>query len=133
MSSYATTAEFDVHGIRPEALPATISTANKEAFIEAASCRADSYLGSQFHLPLTAWGLDITQAVCAIAAYELVASLLIFQPEASENKNLTDRRDAAIRWFEQVAANKAHPVDAIDTAPTASSVSRVASKTPRGW
>ncbi len=133
MSSYATVAQFDVYGIRPEALPAGISSDDKTAAIEAASRVADSYLGAQFHLPLSAWGADLSQNVCSIAAYELIASLLVFQPEAAKNEVLTERKEAAIRWLEQVAAGRVRPVGISDTAPSAMSVPRVYSKTPRGW
>ena len=82
--NYATTADFDRFGIRPEALPQTITVQDKDAAISAASGRADSYLGARFRLPISAWGDDLRQAVCAIAAFELVASQVGFNPEAGQ-------------------------------------------------
>ena len=61
--SYATAADFDRFGIRPDALPATITDQDKDAAISAASGRADSYLGARFRLPISAWGDDLRQAV----------------------------------------------------------------------
>ena len=133
MSSYATTADFDVHGIRPEALPAGITSDTKAAAITAASGRADSYLGARFRLPLASWGDDLKQVVCKLAAYELVATLLVFQPDPATNAVLVDRKNDAVRWLESVAANKATPTGIVDSAPVASSVARVYSSTKRGW
>lgn len=133
MTAYASVEQFDVHGIRPEALPEGITPDNKEAAIRAASLKADSYLGAAFHLPLTSWGEDLTQAVCAIAAYELIAGLLIFQPDPAKNEVLTQRRDAAIGWLKDISAGRAKPVGVVDTAPAASSVPRVFSRPLRGW
>ncbi len=133
MTAYATVQQFDVHGIRPEALPEGISETDKQSAILAASLKADSYLGSAFHLPLASWGEDLTQAVCAMAAYELVAGLLIFQPDPAKNEVLTQRRDAAIAWLKDIAAGRAKPTNVVDTAPAASTVSRVFSRPLRGW
>ncbi len=132
MSSYATVAEFNVHGIRPEAIPPAIVDADKIAAIEAASLVADSYLSSQFHMPIITWGTDLTRAVCAIAAYELVASLLVFQPDPATNQVLTDRAESARSWLKDISAGRARP-NVVDTAPSAKTASRVFSKPPRGW
>lgn len=133
MSAYATAADFDVHGIRPEARPAAITAEQISAAIVAASGKADSYLSARFRLPLSSWGVDLTQAVCAIAAFEMVSTLLLFQPDPATNVVLVGRKDDAIDWLKQVAAGKANPADLTDSDPPASSVARVHSKTPRGW
>lgn len=133
MSAYATAGEFDVHGIRPEARPAAITAEQISSAIVAASGKADSYLSARFRLPLSSWGIDLTQAVCAIAAFELVSSLLLFQPDPANNVVLVGRKDGAIEWLRQVAAGKANPVDLVDSEPPANSVARVHSKPARGW
>jgi phage gp36-like protein len=133
VSQYATKAEFDVHGIRPASIPPAITEAEVVAKIIAASGTADSYLNSHFRTPLTSWGVDLTQAVCAIAAYELVASLLIFQPEASANQVMTERKNAAIRWLEQVSAGIAKPVGIVEAVEATTTAPRVSSLPSRGW
>ncbi len=133
MSLYASPEDFDRFGIRPSALPESITAADKLAAISAASGRADSYLGARFRLPISAWGDDLRQAVCAVAAFELVAAQVGFNPEAGQNLVLQQRKDDAIRWFEQVSRGHVSPVGVSGTAPTTVSASRVVSNTPRGW
>jgi len=131
--NYAAAADFDRFGIRPEALPQTISAQDKDAAISAASGRADSYLGARFRLPISAWGDDLRQAVCAIAAFELIASQVGFNPEAGHNMVLVTRKEDAIRWFEQVSRGHVTPAGIVETPPPTSSVSRVKSNRKRGW
>jgi phage gp36-like protein len=131
--AYATSTDFDRFGIRPEALPQSITAQDKDAAISAASGRADSYLGARFRLPISAWGDDLRQAVCAIAAFELVASQVGFNPEAGHNMVLVTRKEDAIRWFEQVSRGHVTPAGIVETPPPTSSVSRVKSNKQRGW
>ena len=131
--NYATAADFDRFGIRPEALPQTITAQDKDAAISAASGRADSYLGARFRLPIAAWGDDLRQAVCAIAAFELIASQVGFNPESGHNMVLVTRKEDAIRWFEQVSRGHVTPAGVVETPPPTSSVSRVKSNRKRGW
>ena len=132
-SAYATAADFDRFGIRAAALPASITDVDKLAAVTAASGRADSYLGAKFRLPISAWGDDLRQTVCAIAAFELVSSQVGFNPDAGHNMVLVTRKEDAIRWLEQVARGHATPAGVTDAAPAAASVSRVTSNTRRGW
>jgi phage gp36-like protein len=132
MSSYAAPEDFDRFGIRPSALPSSITRADKQAAINAASDRANGYLGARFRMPIIDWGDDLRQAVCAIAAFELVSAQVGFNPEAGHNLVLINRKDDALRWLEQVARGHITPL-IIDTSPPAASISRVTSNRPRGW
>lgn len=133
MTAYATAANFSDYGIGPAALPATITDVDRLAAISAASGVADSYLGARFRLPLAVWGDDLSQAVCKIAAFELVAAKVGFNPEAGHNMVLLDRKNDAIRWLEQVARGHVTPAGITDTSPTSPGASHVTSSTPRGW
>ena len=130
---YATAEDFDRFGIRPEALPASITAKDKEAAISAASGRADSYLGARFRLPISAWGDDLRQAVCAIGAFELVSTQVGFNPEVGHNMVLVTRKEDAVRWFEQVSRGHVTPAGISETPPPTSSTSRVKSNRKRGW
>jgi phage gp36-like protein len=132
VSSYATTADFDQFGIRAAALPADVTSDDKQAACDSASGKADGYLGARFRLPLLNWGTDLTQYVCQIAAYDLVSGRVGYNPEAGQNTTLRDRMDDAKHWLQDVAAGKVTPV-VTDSTPAASSVSRVYSNTRRGW
>ena len=76
---------------------------------------------------------DLRQAVCAIAAFELIASQVGFNPESGHNMVLVTRKEDAIRWFEQVSRGHVTPAGVVETPPPTSSVSRVKSNRKRGW
>jgi phage gp36-like protein len=133
MTAYATSGEFDLHGIRPEARPTAVLAGDITSAIDAASKKADSYLRNRFSVPLASWGLDLTQAICAMAAYELVASLLLFQPEAGANQILVARNEAAIKWLREIADGHATPEGVTSSAPAGVTDVTVSSDEPRGW
>jgi hypothetical protein len=56
-----------------------------------------------------------------------------FNPEAGHNQVLQQRKEDAVRWFEQVSRGHVSPVAVNETPPSTSSVSRVQSNTRRGW
>lgn len=131
-SAYATITELHKFGIKADALPATVLDADKTAAISAASALADGYLSSRFKLPLGAWGDDLRQNICAIATFELCAGMVGFNPEAGSNLVLLDRKNAAVRWLENVAKGIVTPL-VTEGAPAALSGDRVYSDEPRGW
>jgi phage gp36-like protein len=133
VAAYATVADFDVYGVRPRALPEEVLDSDKLAAITAASAVADSYLGAIYRLPLATWGADLRQKVCAIAAYELVATQVGFNPEAGHNFTILSRKDDAIRWLENVAKGLITPADTAGSNPPAPKAFAISSKTPRGW
>lgn len=132
MSRYAEPADFDRFGIRSDALPDSVTTADKQANIDAASTKADSYLRSHFTTPLQVWGDDLRQAVCAIAAFELVSTQVGFNPEAGHNMVLVTRKEDAIRWLEQISRGAVTPDGVTEAAGAPASV-RMVSNPPRGW
>lgn len=133
MAAYATVADFDSYGVRSSALPEDVLDSDKLAAITAASATADSYIGAIYRLPLVAWGADLRQKVCAIAAYELIATRVGFNPEAGHNFTILSRKDDAIRWLEQVSRGQVTPADTTGSSPPAPPAFAVSSKTQRGW
>jgi phage gp36-like protein len=139
MSCYATLPDdFYTHGLRAAALPSSVGTPAITAAITAASGRADGYLCGRFTMPLTAWGTDLTQAVCAIAAFELVAAQVGFNPEAGHNMTLVERKADALRWLEQVSRGAVTPMGVTDSKPSstpgdANPSARAYSRRSRGW
>jgi phage gp36-like protein len=59
-------------------------------------------------MPITSWGKDLVAQVCRIAAYDAIV-VRGSNPNAPGVEDLHDRWQAAIRWFEQVAAGKITP------------------------
>jgi phage gp36-like protein len=134
--AYATRTDLVNLGIAAQALEG-VATGSQDAALLAASELADSYLGSRFTLPLTAWGSDLKRHVCSIAAWDLLGGTRGFNPEAGTNEVVRTRYEDAIRWLEQVAANKVTPAGAVDSSsPTSSrgpASAFVRSSPKRGW
>jgi phage gp36-like protein len=107
MSTYASLADLTLYGCPATSLGA-LSTDQQNAALSSASEVVDSYLRGRFSLPLTAWGVDITEATCRIAAYNLM-NIRGYNPASAADVNLLDRYTAAISWLRDVQRQAAHP------------------------
>lgn len=134
--AYATTTDLVRFGL-PAAALSGISTAAQEAAIDAASALADSYLRSRYTVPLTSYGVDLTQQVCALAA-EMLLTTRGFDATRANGDAVTLRADNARAWLRDVSAGRA-AVSGGNAAPAAVSIARAstapttASTGERGW
>lgn len=96
--------QFGSAGATLAALPAT----DVNAALAAASSTADSYLRQRFTLPLTAWGDELTRAVCSLVAYDLLSNRG-YDPGAGDNDNIRLRYDDALAWLKDVAKGTLSP------------------------
>lgn len=113
MAAYATTADLVQLAISAAAL-GNVSLGDQEAALEAASRLADSYLGSRFELPISAWGADLKQQVCSLAAYRIM-QVRGYSPETGDAEVFRDNYDDAIRWLERVASGTVTPINVVDS------------------
>lgn len=112
--AYATRADLaSVIAAAALAHPST-GTAAQDAQLLRASEFADSYLRSQYTLPLVRWGSDLVHAVCDVAAYRLVC-LRGFSPE-SDGLYL-DNFNASAKWLRDIGTGLVTP-DVIDSSPS---------------
>ena len=65
--AYAERTHLAQWGLPSTALSA-IPTGTQDAALASASAKADSYLRARYALPLSAWGNELRQAVCELAA-----------------------------------------------------------------
>jgi phage gp36-like protein len=130
--AYATRTDFEQLGLPPDALDALDSRVpgSVARALDAASTLADGYLRARYVLPLSSWGDDLTQAVCAVAAASLMMTLGL-DPESPTATMIRERSKEARRWFEMVAAKKIHPTVTEGGAPVDGAV--VISPAARGW
>lgn len=138
MSQYAGASEFGTWGLPPVAtsdVPASVLNAH----IEAASSLADSYIGMRgYDLPLTTWGLDVTQSVCRIAAWTLLVSYRGINPDDPAHEALSKAHDAAVAWLRDVAKGVAN-ISVVDATPArrrvalAEAISVDANEDTRRW
>lgn len=130
---YANLDDLDTHGM-PSAALASIAATKRADALSAASDTADGKLAVAYDLPLSAWGVDLTAAVCKIAAYELL-SVRGFNPDGAD-QNVRTRYEDALRWLDQVAAGRAVPVGIVDATPAETddgATTFIATASLRGW
>lgn len=134
--AYATTTDLARFGLPSGALTGVSST-TQEAALDAASALADSYLRSRYTVPLTSYGVDLTQQVCALAA-ETLLTTRGFDPSRANGDAIVLRADNARAWLRDVSAGRASVSGGNTTAAAtqiarASSAPSTASSSERGW
>lgn len=131
MTQYATIAELYTYGAPAVAFGGLGTDVLTNALV-AASALVDSYIRSRYTPPLTAWGSDIKQAVCKIAAYEALV-VRGYNPAAGSDPNILARHDAAVAWLRGVSRGEIH-LDVTPALATPSQGSAVVSASRRrGW
>lgn len=103
-SQYATTSDLQTLAITAAAGTRFGDTAMTAA-LQAASSIADSYIASQFTLPLITspqgWDMSLTLAVCNIAA-KLLYAQFGFNPGAPGDQLVEKRYQDALDWLAQI-------------------------------
>jgi len=133
VAAYATRTDLAGCGLKAE-LTADVPTADLDAGLEKRSRFADGYLAKRYVLPLVAWGEDLTLAVCQLEAWDVLTTIVGFNPDDAANSNWKDRRDEALAWLKDVAASRVDPVGIVDSSATAERVGPIAwSNPPRGY
>ena len=104
--AYASRTDLTTHGLSSAAI-GSISTTAQDAALDAASRVADSYLRARYATPVTGYGVDLTRAVCSIAAWDLL-SVRGYDPQRGGDEALRLRAEDALRWLRDVSSGKAH-------------------------
>jgi phage gp36-like protein len=94
-----------------------MSSSDLEEGLIAATDLADSYLSNRFKLPITAWRKDLSQAVAAIAAYQLLAGRGFNPQPGSPDEQVRLRYEDAIRWLKDCSKGLATPAGIVDSTP----------------
>ena len=67
-----------------------------ESHLDAASAQADVWLGlGGYVTPLSAFGKDLTRAVCEIATFSVLKGHIGFSPDSGSDKMIEERATAA--------------------------------------
>jgi phage gp36-like protein len=132
---YAIVSDFYRYGLPENALGAKVTPALIQAALDVRSAWADSKMAARYKLPLgTPYDLTIVMNICVLAAYDLM-SFRGFNPEnGGADANIRLRAEDAIRWFNDVERQAAHPnvIEATSPSPAIASP-LVLSDPPRGW
>lgn len=97
-----------------------------------ASAYADGFLRSRYALPLTVWGDDLREAVCAIAA-EGALTTIGFNPEDPANAALVARANRARAWLKMVGTGQIDPAITDSTHDVQEGTGFVSTLPRRGW
>ena len=110
-SQYAQKSDLVTLSVSPAAAQ-RFGDAAIEGQLQAASALADSFIVSQFVLPLktdpVGWDMSLTRAVCDIAAYYLYCQFG-FNPNAPQDQLIKARYEMAIDWLSQIRDKKLFP------------------------
>src|ERR1017187_6362876 len=107
MSMYCTTQDLRNYSMTP-ALYTSMDQAGLVPLIGAASDFADSFLQSQFELPLVSWGKDLSMMVAHIATFYAMIKRG-FNPESREDALIQKRYNHAENWLMKISEEKLHP------------------------
>lgn len=115
-SQYATIAQLQTLSITAAAAT-RFGDDSMNAALQRASSIADTYLSSQFDLPLTGtdvsspgWDMALTGAVCDIAAYLLYAQWGGGNPASPEDARRKVAYDNALAWLKQIRDEEIFPL-----------------------
>ena len=130
---YASVDDFKQLALAQQTL-ASVSDAEVAKALATASARAASYLGQRFLLPLVAWGADLVDAVCALAAWRILCRRG-FNPEGHGDSAIRMSYDDAITWLRAVAEGSAQPDGLVPAPPPAADDwgAAVVTERLRGW
>lgn len=104
---YASPPDLLTYGFPATAL-GTLTTPQQQAALDTASATVDSYLRGRYALPLLAWGPEVTEWACIIAAYKLI-SIRGFNPANGSDRTLKDRYDRCMYELAEVQRQARHP------------------------
>lgn len=130
--AYATTTDLARLGLPAAALTGVSSTV-QEAALDAASRLADSYLRARYATPLTSYGVDLTRAVCSIAAWDLLR-VRGYDPNRGGDEAVRLGHTDAVKWLRDVSNGVAHLAGLTESESESwPEAIGVVSDDPRGW
>jgi phage gp36-like protein len=132
MALYATVAELKQLGINAAAF-AGIGDSDLLKAISAASARAEGYLRKRYRLPLHEWNDNLTEAVCALAAWRILSARRGFNPKSGSDAAIRTNYEDAIAWLRSVADETLDPPDVKDSTPVEDVGAYVVSEPRREW
>lgn len=107
MSSYCTTDELARFGIRSDALRG-IDVDDQQGAIDSASAEIDSYIGSQYTLPLVAWESDLRRACAKMAVCDLLMVRGVNSAHPNDDRLFEDRQEV-VKWLTKIANGDLSP------------------------
>ncbi len=133
MSAYAVLSDLYALGL-PLVAMGSVSSAVQQKCLDARNEFADDKLRARYTLPIfTPYPQSLVQAVCHLAAWDILV-IRGYNPQSGADVVIVDRANAALKWFDDVERQRAHP-NVKDSAGGDPSYAAplIISKSKQGW
>jgi len=108
MTAYALLTDLYTYGM-PLVAMGSVSRATQQAILDGRNDYADDKLRARYRLPLVApIPLSLKQNICMLAAWD-VLMVRGYNPAAAADANIATRGEMALKWFDDVERQRAHP------------------------
>ena len=115
IQSYASLQDFYDLGVPIKATGQVVSPTTINKALVSATATINSFLQSQFVLPLHSWDFSLNQANVDLSQYLVLAHRGVASDDPS-GILITQRRDKTMKWLLSVSLREAHPV-CVDSSP----------------
>ncbi len=134
MAAYATLADLYAFGLPLVAMGSVLVT-TQQRVLDARNDYADDKFRARYRLPLLEpYPESLKLNVCMLAAWDLLM-IRGYNPSAAADVNIAARGEMALKWFDDVERQRAHPdvreSSGVDTPSYAAPL--VISKALQGW
>ncbi len=133
MTAYAVLTDLYALGL-PLVAMGSVSTAVQQRCLDSRNEFADDKLRARYRLPLDVpYPLSLVQAICHLAAWDVLV-IRGYNPQSGADVVIVDRANAALKWFDDVERQRAHPavVEAGGADPSYDAP-LIVSTTRQGW
>jgi phage gp36-like protein len=134
MAAYAVLADLYNYGIPLVALGA-VPVGTQQKILDGRNDYADDKMRARYKLPLlTPYPVSLVQNICMLAAWDLLM-IRGYNPAAGADINIANRGELAMKWFDDVERQRAHPnvIEATGGGDPALPAPYVISKPQQGW
>jgi phage gp36-like protein len=108
MAAYATIANLYVYGL-PLVAMGSVTVATQQSILDGRNDYADDKLRARYKLPLlTPYPVSLIQNICMLAAWDILMARG-YNPGAGADVNIAARGEMALKWFDDVERQRAHP------------------------
>lgn len=132
--AYATLTDLYALGL-PLVAMGSVPVATQQRCLDARNDYADDKFRARYKLPLLAPYPDsLKQNVCMLAAWDILM-IRGYNPSAAADVNIATRGEMALKWFDDVERQRAHPnvIEAASPATPGYAAPLVISKALQGW
>jgi phage gp36-like protein len=132
VTAYATLADLYAYGM-PLVAMGSVSVPTQQKILDGRNDYADDKMRARYRLPLgTPYPESLKQNVCMLAAWD-VLMVRGYNPGTGADTNIAARGELAMKWFDDVERQRAHPNVVEAVASPGYPAPLVISKPQQGW